>query len=218
MDKPKRSETLKTLLPEVLALMRPRRGLLLIGAALMIINRVCGLALPFSTKYLVDNVMLKGEFKLLMPIVLAVVGATIIQGVTSYSLTQLLSKAGQRLIAELRAAVQEHIGRLPVRLLRCQQNRRAGVAHHDRRGRRAQSGRHRPGRFRRRHADRRFRPGRPASHQRRHDRRRARRSYWRSAWSCKEPSTRFGRFFASAARSTPKSPAGSPNRWAACAW
>jgi ABC-type bacteriocin/lantibiotic exporter with double-glycine peptidase domain len=69
MEKPKRSESLKTLMPEVLALMRPRRGLLLAGAVLMLINRVCGLALPYSTKYLVNDVMLKGQFKLLMPIV-----------------------------------------------------------------------------------------------------------------------------------------------------
>jgi subfamily B ATP-binding cassette protein MsbA len=115
MEKPKRSESLKTLLPEVLALMRPRRGLLLLGAALMIVNRVCGLALPFSTKYLVNNVMLKGEVKLLLPLVLAVVAATVIQGLTSYSLTQLLSKSGQRLIFEMRVRIQEHIGRLPVR-------------------------------------------------------------------------------------------------------
>ena len=98
MEKPKRSESLKTLLPEVMALLRPRRGLLLIGAVLMLINRVCGLALPFSTKYLVNDVMLKGEFKLLLPIVLTVVGATIIQGVTSFSLTQLLSKSGHGLL------------------------------------------------------------------------------------------------------------------------
>ena len=115
MEKPKRSESLKTLLPEVLVLLKPRRGLLLIGAVLMLINRVCGLALPFSTKYLVNDVMLKGEFKLLLPIVLAVVGATIIQGVTSFSLTQLLSKSGQRLIYEMRIKIQDHIGRLPVR-------------------------------------------------------------------------------------------------------
>ena len=44
----------------------------------------------------------------------AVLGATLIQGITSFSLTQLLSKAGQRLIAELRQKVQEHVGRLPV--------------------------------------------------------------------------------------------------------
>jgi subfamily B ATP-binding cassette protein MsbA len=113
--KPTRSETLKALLPDVLALMRPRRGLLLCGALLMLINRVCGLVLPFSTKYLVNDVMLKGEFKLLMPIVLGVVAATVIQGLTSYSLTQLLSKSGQRLIFEMRVKIQDHIGRLPVR-------------------------------------------------------------------------------------------------------
>lgn len=115
MEKPKRSESLKTLLPEVLSLMMPRRGLLLVGAVLMLINRVCGLALPFSTKYLVNDVMLKGQFSLLMPIVLTVVAATIIQGVTSYGLTQLLSKSGQRLIFEMRVKIQDHIGRLPVR-------------------------------------------------------------------------------------------------------
>ena len=114
MDKPKRSESLKTLLPEVLALMRPRRGLLLLGAALMIVNRVCGLALPVSTKYLIDNVMRQGQFRLLLPIVLSVVAATCIQGLTSYSLTQLLSKSGQRLIYEMRIRIQDHIGRLPV--------------------------------------------------------------------------------------------------------
>ena len=115
MEKPKRSESLKALLPEVMVLMKPRRGLLLAGAALMLVNRVCGLVLPFSTKYLVNDVMLKGEFKLLVPIVLVVVAATIMQGVTSFSLTQLLSKSGQRLIYEMRIRIQNHIGRLPVR-------------------------------------------------------------------------------------------------------
>ena len=45
---------------------------------------------------------------------LVVLGATAIQGVTSFALTQLLSKAAQRLIAEMRRKVQEHVGRLPV--------------------------------------------------------------------------------------------------------
>ena len=114
MDKPRTSERFKTLLPEVLALMKPRRNLLLAGAVLMIANRVCGLALPISTKFLIDNVMRKGQMSLLMPIVLAVVFATVIQGVTSFSLTQLLSKSGQRLIYEMRVRIQEHIGRLSV--------------------------------------------------------------------------------------------------------
>ena len=114
VEKPGGSERLKTLLPEVWALMKPRRYLLMAGAALMIVNRVCGLALPVSSKYLIDNVMRKGQLGLLAPIVFAVVGATLIQGVTSFWLTQLLSKSGQRLIYEMRVRIQEHIGRLPV--------------------------------------------------------------------------------------------------------
>jgi subfamily B ATP-binding cassette protein MsbA len=115
MPKPARSASLKSLLPEVWVLMKPRRGLLALGGLLMVVNRVCGLFLPVSTKYLIDNVMRKGQMNLLVPIVLGVVAATIIQGVTSFSLTQLLSKAAQRLITEMRMKVQEHIGRLPVR-------------------------------------------------------------------------------------------------------
>jgi subfamily B ATP-binding cassette protein MsbA len=114
VEKTSPPERLKTLLPEVWALMKPRRNLLLAGAGLMIINRVCGLALPVSTKYLIDNVMRRGQTELLLPIVLAVLLATVIQGVTSFSLTQLLSKSGQRLIFEMRVRIQEHIGRLPV--------------------------------------------------------------------------------------------------------
>lgn len=114
MDKSGPSERLKTLLPEVWALMKPRRGLLVAGAALMVVNRVCGLALPISTKFLIDNVMRRGQINLLTPIVLAVVAATLIQGITSFALTQLLSKAGQRLIYEMRLQIQQHIGRLPV--------------------------------------------------------------------------------------------------------
>ncbi len=81
---------------------------------LMAINRVSGLVLPASTKYLVDDIIGKRHYYLLRPLILAVVGATLIQGITSFGLTQLLSKAAQRLIAELRRKVQEHVGRLPV--------------------------------------------------------------------------------------------------------
>src|SRR5436190_7136437 len=80
----------------------------------MAINRVCGLALPASTKFLIDDIIGKRRTDLLLPLVLAVVAATMIQGVTSFTLTQLLSKAAQRLIAELRSKVQAHIGHLPV--------------------------------------------------------------------------------------------------------
>ena len=80
----------------------------------MSINRVAGLALPFSPKYFFDDVIGKHQTNLLLPIVLVVIGATIIQGITSYSLTQLLSKSAQRMITDMRKRIQAHIGRLPV--------------------------------------------------------------------------------------------------------
>src|SRR5580704_2307847 len=98
-------------LPDVWALIKPRRGLLALGFGLMAINRVCGLVLPASTKYFVDNVAIRHQVYLLTPIVL---GATIIQGLTSFTLTQLLSKSAQKMITELRRKVQAHIGRLPI--------------------------------------------------------------------------------------------------------
>src|SRR5881396_3220207 len=101
-------------LPDVWALVKPRRGLLALGFVLMAINRVSGLVLPASTKYLVDNVITKRQMNLLTPIVLGVLGATVIQGLTSFTLTQLLSKSAQKMITELRRKVQAHIGRLPV--------------------------------------------------------------------------------------------------------
>jgi subfamily B ATP-binding cassette protein MsbA len=101
-------------LPEVWALIRPRRGLLAIGLVLMAINRVSGLVLPASTKYLFDNVFIHKQTGVLKWLVGAVLLATIIQGITSYTLTQTLSKAAQRMITELRRKVQEHVGRLPV--------------------------------------------------------------------------------------------------------
>jgi ABC-type multidrug transport system fused ATPase/permease subunit len=101
-------------LPILGELFRPRRGLLALGFVLMLINRVSGLVLPYSTRYLIDTVMVKHHLDLLKPLVGTVLLATLIQGVTSFALTQLLSKAAQRLIAELRSKVQTHIGRLSV--------------------------------------------------------------------------------------------------------
>jgi ABC-type multidrug transport system fused ATPase/permease subunit len=112
--KPPKSERLRALLPDLLALIRPRRGLLALGLVLMAVNRVAGLVLPASTKYLVDDVIGHGRRELLLPLIGAVVAATAVQGVTSFALTQLLSKAAQRLITDMRRKVQSHVGRLPV--------------------------------------------------------------------------------------------------------
>ncbi len=112
--KPPRSQRLRALLPEVWSLMRPRRGVLALALVLMAVNRVAGLVLPGSTKLLVDDVIGARRVDLLLPLVAGVVAATVIQGGTSFALTQLLSKAAQRLIAEMRRKVQAHVGLLPV--------------------------------------------------------------------------------------------------------
>jgi len=105
---------LRAVLPMVWELVGPRRGLLAVGFVLMVVNRVASLVLPYSTRYLIDSVILKRNVQLLKPLVVGVLLATVIQGITSFSLTQLLSKAAQRLIAELRQKVQAHIGRLSI--------------------------------------------------------------------------------------------------------
>ena len=102
-------------LPEIWALMRPRTGILLLGFVLTAINTLSGFVLPLSSKYLFDNVIGKHQVNLLPPIVLAVVGATLVKGLTSFTLTQLLSKSAQRMITDLRKQVQAHIGKLPIR-------------------------------------------------------------------------------------------------------
>src|SRR5580692_8705989 len=107
---PLNAKRLRAVAPVVWELMRPRKGLLALGFLLMVINRVSGLVLPYSTKFLIDTVIIKRNFQQLKPLVLLVLLATIIQGLTSFALTQLLSKAAQRLITELRQKIQAHIG------------------------------------------------------------------------------------------------------------
>ena len=115
-SKPKlrQSERLRELWPDLREMILPRRRILALGFVLMVINRLSGLVLPYSTKFLIDDIIGKRHIQLLTPLVLAILGATLLQGVTSYTLTQLLSKAAQRLIAELRQKVQRHIGLLQV--------------------------------------------------------------------------------------------------------
>jgi ABC-type multidrug transport system fused ATPase/permease subunit len=113
---PKRKPDLKKLWPQIWALVAPRKGLLLAGMALMAVNRLAGLVLPLVSKPLLDKVLtpVHPQPKLLPEIIAAVMIATIVQAISSYSLTQLLSVAGQRLIAEMRREVQRHVGLLSV--------------------------------------------------------------------------------------------------------
>jgi subfamily B ATP-binding cassette protein MsbA len=114
-DRPKPKLKASHIWRDLRVLIWPRRKLFIFGLILTFINRGASLVLPGSTKFLIDDVVLKHRQDLLVPIVAAVAGAVVVQAVTSYTLIQLLSTSAQRLIAEMRIRVQEHIGRLPVR-------------------------------------------------------------------------------------------------------
>ncbi|MGB0082969.1 MAG: ABC transporter ATP-binding protein, partial [Terracidiphilus sp.] len=113
-DVPKKKTDYRKAMPEVWRLVRPRKWVLLLGLVLVAINRVAGLTLPFLIRPFVNQVLRNHRGDKLMPLVTAVFVATIIQAITSYSNTQLLSKAAQRMIADLRQQVQRHVGRLAV--------------------------------------------------------------------------------------------------------
>src|SRR5262249_2212378 len=91
-------------------LMWPRPKLFLLGLILVFINRAASLVLPGSTKILIDEVVQKHRQELLIPLAEAVGAAILVQAVTSFILTQVLSTSAQRLIAEMRVRVQRHIG------------------------------------------------------------------------------------------------------------
>jgi subfamily B ATP-binding cassette protein MsbA len=115
-DLPKRKPDLKKLWPQIKSLVAPRLGLLVAGMGLMVVNRVSGLVMPFTSKSLMDVVLNQAHPRpdLLPKYIALVFAATVVQAITSFSLTQLLSKAGQRLIAEMRRQVQRHVGLLSV--------------------------------------------------------------------------------------------------------
>lgn len=93
----------------------PRKWLLLLGLVLIIINRLSGLVLPGSTKYLIDEVIAKSDFQMFKCLLIIVAAAVVVQATTSFFLTNLLSVEAQHLISLLRAKIQKHIIKLPVR-------------------------------------------------------------------------------------------------------
>lgn len=88
---------------------------LALGLLLMIVNRLAGLVLPTSSKYVIDEVIMKHRSQLLVPLALAAGAATLVQALSSFGLSQVLGVAAQRAITEMRMSVQEHVSRLPIR-------------------------------------------------------------------------------------------------------
>jgi ABC-type bacteriocin/lantibiotic exporter with double-glycine peptidase domain len=93
----------------------PRRNIVAVGLLLIIISRLAGLVLPGASKYLMDDVIAKGNMYMLKILLLAVVVSIFVQSVTSFLLTKILSVEAQRLISILRAQVQKQLLRLPTR-------------------------------------------------------------------------------------------------------
>jgi len=91
------------------------RGYLSVGLGVMVVNRLAGLVLPTTSKYLIDNVVGRHQAGLLVPLALAAGGASLLQAVTSFALSQVLGVTAQRAITEMRRDVEAHVMRLPVR-------------------------------------------------------------------------------------------------------
>jgi ATP-binding cassette, subfamily B, putative efflux pump len=100
---------------EARELMWARRGRLALGLALMLVNRLAGLVLPATSKFLIDDVIGRRHAQLLVPLALVAGAATIVQAVTSFALSQVLGVAAQRAITDMRRRVEAHVARLPVR-------------------------------------------------------------------------------------------------------
>lgn len=111
----KRGVTLSGVWREARDIMWVYRRRLALGSVIMIVNRLAGLVLPGSSKYLLDDVILKGRQDLLLPLAALVGAATLVQAVTSFALSQVLGITAQRAITEMRKKVQAHVERLPVR-------------------------------------------------------------------------------------------------------
>ena len=90
-----------------------RRRRLLLGLVLMLVSRLAGMVLPYLSKYLIDDLTL-GRVDRLATLAWIVGGATVVQAITSFALSQVLGVAAQRAITDMRRRVEEHVMRLPV--------------------------------------------------------------------------------------------------------
>ncbi len=100
---------------EARTLIAARKGRLALGLVLMLINRLAGLVLPATSKFLIDDVIGRRREDLLVPLALAAGAATLVQAASSYALSQVLGVAAQRAITDMRRRVEAHVARLPIR-------------------------------------------------------------------------------------------------------
>lgn len=93
----------------------PRKKLLFVGLILILISRAAGLVPPWATKPFMDDILVNKQMDKLPMLLIALTVAILIQAVTSFLLTKILSVEAQHLISVLRSKVQKHLLRLPTR-------------------------------------------------------------------------------------------------------
>lgn len=101
-------------LREVRAIVRRHRGALAVGVGLMLVGRACGLVLPASTKFLVDDIITKQEAARLWPVLLLLAAAALTEHLAAYAYSRVLGRAGLQAVNDLRRRAQEHVSLLPV--------------------------------------------------------------------------------------------------------
>lgn len=94
-----------------------------LGLILIILRSLAGLVLPYASKTLLDDIVPSKDFDALWLIIGFVCAAILVQAVTSFSLTRLLSVEAQHLIYQLRTQVQRKLLALPIQFF---DNHKAG--------------------------------------------------------------------------------------------
>src|SRR5437899_13092816 len=102
MAEQKKRLSLSSVRSDAKELIWSHRYRLALGMLLMVVNRLVGLVLPASSKYLIDDVIIRHRGELLVPLAAAVGVATLIQALSSFALTQILGVAAQRAITDMR--------------------------------------------------------------------------------------------------------------------
>ena len=110
-DKSKPKVTLKQAFKTIIW---PRRNLVFLGLVLIIVRSLSGFVLPMQSQVLMDEVVPNKNYGELYNLIFIVIGAILVQAVTSFLLTKVLSIQAQYLISELRAQVQKKVLSLPI--------------------------------------------------------------------------------------------------------
>ena len=92
----------------------PRKKIVLVGLVLIIIRSLSGMVLPYASKTLMDNIIPSKDVSTLWVLIIIVCSSILVQSLTSFSLTRLLSVEAQHLIYLLRSQVQRKLLSLPI--------------------------------------------------------------------------------------------------------